>query len=69
MLSSFIEFIQSNFLNLFAMMFFLGCYRGYLHYTARRSVDTPCLAFAMHRYRKQWIRMALIREHRHQYCG
>lgn len=64
MLSSFIEFIQSNFLNLFAMMFFLGCYRGYLHYTARRSVDTPCLAFAMHRYRKQWIRMALIRENR-----
>lgn len=64
MLSTSLVYIQANYLNLFAMLFFLACFRGYLYYTAKRSVNTPCLAFAMHRYRKQWIRMALIRENR-----
>jgi uncharacterized membrane protein len=64
MLTSFIEYIQENGLNLAALCFFLACFRVYLHYTYLRSVDTPCLAYAMHRFRKQWIRMALTRENR-----
>lgn len=64
MLASFISYIQTNALNLVALCFFLICFRVYLHYTNLRSVDTPCLAYAMHRFRKQWIRMALTRENR-----
>ena len=64
MLSSYLAYIQSNFINLLAPVFFIVCFRGYLRYTYLRSRDTPCLAFAMHRFRKQWIRMALTRDNR-----
>lgn len=64
MTTTFLEYVQSNYLNLFALLFFLVCFRGYLYYTTLRAVDTPCLAYAMHRFRKQWIRMALTRENR-----
>jgi len=64
MLTSFTDFVQINILNLLALGFFLGCFRFYIYYTNLRSVDTPCLAFAMHRFRKQWVRMALTRENR-----
>lgn len=64
MLSSYLTYIQSNFINLLAPVFFVACFRGYLRYTYLRSRDTPCLAFAMHRFRKQWIRMALTRDNR-----
>lgn len=57
-------YVQQNIGNLFAVVWFLACFRGYFLYTARRSVDTPTLAFAMHRHRKQWIRKALRRENR-----
>jgi len=50
--------------NFLAVVFFLLCLRGYFRYTARRSHNTPTLAFAMHRHRKQWIRKALRRENR-----
>ncbi|MEX1197774.1 MAG: DUF599 family protein [Pseudohongiellaceae bacterium] len=58
------EFASSNWLDLLALLLFVAVFRAYLLYTARRSLDTPCLAFAMHRFRKQWIRMALHRENR-----
>ena len=64
MQSSYMSFIEANYLNLFALVFFLGCFRGYLYYTALRADDTPCLAYAMHRLRKQWIRMAMTRDNR-----
>ncbi|MDO8908471.1 MAG: DUF599 domain-containing protein [Pseudohongiella sp.] len=64
MLSPYLAYVQSNYVNLFAPVFFIVCFRGYLHYTYLRSLDTPCLAFAMHRFRKQWIRMAMIRDNR-----
>ncbi len=64
MLTTFMVYMQQNGLNLAALIFFLVCFRGYLYYTNLRSVDTPCLAFAMHRFRKQWIRMALTRDNR-----
>ena len=61
---SVVEFLQVNIGNLIAVVWFLICFRGYRIYTSRRSIDTPTLAFAMHRYRKQWIRKALRRENR-----
>lgn len=64
MLSSYLTYLQSNYVNLVAPIFFVLCFRGYLRYTYLRSRDTPCLAFAMHRFRKQWIRMALTRDNR-----
>lgn len=64
MLTTLMVYMQQYGLNLAALIFFLACFRGYLYYTNLRSVDTPCLAFAMHRFRKQWIRMALTRDNR-----
>ena len=61
---SFADFLQMNVGNLIAVVWFLICFRGYFVYTAKRSVDTPTLAFAMHRHRRQWIRKALRRENR-----
>lgn len=58
------DFLMQNLGNLFAVLWFLICFRGYFHYTSLRSVDTPTLAYAMHRFRKQWIRKALRRENR-----
>ncbi len=56
--------LWDNGLDLIALLFFLACFKGYLYYTSRKSTSTPCLAFAMHRFRKQWIRVALKRENR-----
>jgi len=58
------DYLRGNVANIVALLVFLTCFKGYLYYTSRKSKDTPCLAFAMHRFRKQWIRMALIRENR-----
>ena len=59
-----VEFLKDNIGNLLAVAWFLLCFRGYFHYTSLRSIDTPTLAYAMHRFRKQWIRKALRRENR-----
>lgn len=64
MLDTVTDSLSGNLVNLFALLVFLACFKGYLYYSGRKSIDTPCLAFAMHRFRKQWIRMALIRENR-----
>lgn len=61
-----VEFIKDNAGNLLAVAWFLLCFRGYFYYTALRSIDTPTLAYAMHRFRKQWLRKALRRENRIQ---
>ncbi|HBN13531.1 DUF599 family protein [Pseudohongiella sp. SYSU M77423] len=58
------EFFSTNVMDVIALVFFVSCFKGYLYYTGLRSADTPCLAFAMHRFRKQWIRMALTRDNR-----
>ncbi len=59
-----VELIKDNIGNLLAVAWFLLCFRGYFYYTALRSIDTPTLAYAMHRFRKQWIRKAMRRENR-----
>tara|TARA_R110002167_G_scaffold13893_2_gene56973 strand:+ start:5713 stop:6426 length:714 start_codon:yes stop_codon:yes gene_type:complete len=59
-----VEFLKDNIGNLLAVAWFLLCFRGYFYYTDLRSVDTPTLAYAMHRFRKQWIRKAMRRDNR-----
>ncbi len=61
---NFNAFVQDNVGNIVAVVWFLVWFRGYFRYTALRSLDTPTLAYAMHRFRKQWIRKALRRENR-----
>lgn len=56
--------VQNNVGNIVAVAWFLLCFRGYFRYTSARSIDTPTLAYAMHRFRKQWIRKALRRDNR-----
>ncbi len=58
------ELLLDNLGNIVSVAWFLLCFRGYFRYTALRSIDTPTLAYAMHRFRKQWIRKALRRENR-----
>lgn len=58
------DYVRGNWLDVMALVLFVIIFRSYLLYTARRSIDTPCLAFAFHRFRKQWIRMALSRDNR-----
>ncbi len=57
-------FLLDNSVDVVALVLFLACFNGYIRYTAYKSQDTPCLAWAMHRFRKQWIRTALHRENR-----
>jgi len=59
-----VEFLKDNTGNLLAVAWFLLCFRGYFYYTDLRSIDTPTLAYAMHRFRKQWIRKAMRRDNR-----
>lgn len=63
-LSDLSDFFQLNTLNLVAVAWFLLCYRGYFYYTNRKSLTDPTLSFAIHRLRREWIRMALSRENR-----
>lgn len=56
--------LLDNIGNIVSVVWFLLCFRGYFHYTWLRSKDTPTLAYAMHRFRKQWIRKALRRDNR-----
>ncbi len=58
------DLLLDNIGNLISVAWFLLCFRGYFYYTWLRSIDTPTLAYAMHRFRKQWIRKALRRENR-----
>lgn len=58
------DLLLGNIGNFVSVVWFLLCFRGYFHYTWLRSIDTPTLAYAMHRFRKQWIRKALRRENR-----
>jgi uncharacterized membrane protein len=60
----FMEYLQQNKVNLFALFWFLLCFQGYVRYTASRSVKVLTLARAMHLFRKQWIRASLRRENR-----
>jgi uncharacterized membrane protein len=63
-LAEFFTFLELNTANLLAIVWFLLCYRGYFYFTNVKSRNSPTLAFAMHRHRREWIRMALARDNR-----
>jgi uncharacterized membrane protein len=61
-------FLQGNWLNLSAIIWFLVCFNGYMRYARARSykstIDSPSLASELHRYRYQWMLRVLTREMR-----
>lgn len=59
-----IQYLQIYSADLLAVVVFLVCFRGYIAYTARKSLTKPSLAFALHRYRRRWVRKTMIRENR-----
>jgi len=60
----FLQFSQSNWLNICAAIWFLLCFNGYMYYARRHSFDRPCLASILHQYRHQWMLRMLTREMR-----
>lgn len=56
------QFMNENWLNLIALIWFLICFKGYMFYARRRSFDTPCLASMLHMYRKEWMLRMLTRD-------
>lgn len=57
-------FVQSNWLNMLALIWFLLCFNGYMYYAKKHSYDHPCLASLLHKYRHQWMLRMLTREMR-----
>jgi len=56
------QFFQDNWLNIIALIWFLVCFKGYMHYARKKSYETPCLASLLHLYRKEWMLRMLTRE-------
>ncbi|WP_067863687.1 DUF599 domain-containing protein [Neptuniibacter marinus] len=56
------QFFQDNWLNIIALIWFLVCFKGYMHYARKKSYETPCLASLLHMYRKEWMLRMLTRE-------
>ena len=56
------QFVTENGLNLFALFWFLVCFKGYMFYSRKRSFDTACLASMLHMYRKEWMKRMLTRD-------
>ena len=61
-------FLVENSLNVFALIWFLACFNGYMRYARARNyrsnAASPSLASEMHRYRLQWMEKVLMREMR-----
>ncbi|SEQ10364.1 Uncharacterized membrane protein [Amphritea atlantica] len=57
-----IGFVETNWVNVVALIWFLACFKGYNTYTRRRARDTHCLASVMHNYRLEWMNRMLHRE-------
>ncbi len=60
----FTDFSLTNWLNLFALLWFLCCFNGYMRYARKRAKDTPCLASTLHMYRHEWMKKMLMRDMR-----
>lgn len=60
--------IEHYWLNIFAGIWFLICFKGYMRYAKARNyrsnAASPSLASEMHRYRSQWMEKVLTREMR-----
>jgi len=57
-------FLQQNAMNLIALVWFLLCFRGYMHYAQKASYTTPCLSSVLHLYRHEWMVKLHERENR-----
>lgn len=67
-MSTLMDFLHNNWLNLLAIIWFLACFNGYMKYASARSYrstgDSPSLASELHQYRFQWMLRVLTREMR-----
>jgi uncharacterized membrane protein len=54
--------IQNNWLNAFAITWFLFCFRGYMYYAASRAKHTSCLVSMLHMYRTERMLRMMTRE-------
>lgn len=59
-----IHFFQNNDLNIFAVLWFLFCFYGYMHYAKLHSYNRSSLASILHQYRYEWMVRMLTREMR-----
>jgi uncharacterized membrane protein len=55
-------FIQNNWLNMAAGLWFVLCFRGYAMYARHAAKNTHCLTSAMHFYRVEWMERMLERD-------
>lgn len=55
-------FIQINWLNLIAVVWFVLCFRGYTRYAKHAANRIHCLASVMHFYRIEWMERMLERD-------
>ena len=56
--------MMTEYLDLFALLWFLVCWVGYSEYSRRRANDRPCLSNTLDLYREDWMRVMLKRENR-----
>jgi uncharacterized membrane protein len=54
-MQSLIEFITASAWDLFAFIWFICCFKGYLYYSKVKSITTPCLSNVLHSYRYRWM--------------
>ncbi|MGB0467131.1 MAG: DUF599 domain-containing protein [Pontibacterium sp.] len=57
-----LEFMQSNSLSVFSLVWFLLCFKGYMFYAGLKSRGHASLAGMMHHHRTRWMLKMLDRE-------
>lgn len=55
-------FVQENWLNILALVWFLMCFKGYNLYSKKKARTCHCLASVMHSYRLDWMIQVLHRD-------
>ena len=55
-------FVKNNAVDLFALFWFLVCFKGYTMYASRAAKSTHGLASVMHSYRVEWMKSLLTRD-------
>jgi len=57
-----IIFIKTNGIDLFALFWFLFCFKGYSLYASKAAKNKHGLSSVMHRYRVEWMKSLLLRD-------
>ncbi len=55
-------FIKTNGIDLFAIIWFLLCFKGYSRYAAKAAKGDHGLSSVMHKYRVEWMKALLLRD-------